>query len=459
MPFLKVRIRRTRFWWHLMLAYISKYRLRISVFILVLASLAFAVYKIIPQISRTNYVSIGYVGSYTLQSIPAQALLLATQPLITVDDTGKPQGALASHWQVTDGGKTYVVFLKDNLKWHDGTQVDAKDISIAIKNVEITALNNKAIQFKLPNAIYSFPLALNKPVFKAKSFYGVGEFRITGITQVSDVVKTISLAPKDKNLPNVDIKFYPTETQAKNALKIGEVKSASVANAKEFENWPNLEVEKKVASDEIVTIFFNLDDPVVGGKDTSTRQALSYAVNKSEFDGVAATGPISPKSWAYNDQVKRYEYNTARAKELIAKVSSPNSKITLSYTPSLETVAKSIKKDWQAVGFDVTLKLERGVPKNFQAFLAVNKLSPDPDQYGLWHSSQKNTNITNYKNVKIDKLLEDARSTEDEDARKNLYFDFQRFLVDDSPAAFLYYPYKYQVTYKNITSLIAKLPK
>ncbi|MEX2028417.1 MAG: hypothetical protein WD988_02855, partial [Candidatus Curtissbacteria bacterium] len=139
---------------------------------------------------------------------------------------------------------------------------------------------------------------------------------------------------------------------------------------------------------------------------------------------------------------------------------SPSLKVTLSYTPSLEQVAKSIQKDWQAVGFDVTLKLERGVPKAFQAFLAVNKLSPDPDQYGLWHSSQKGTtNITAYKNVKIDKLLEDARSTEDEDTRKTLYFDFQRFLVDDAPAAFLYYPYKYQVTYKNIQPLIAKLPK
>ncbi|MDO8487022.1 MAG: ABC transporter substrate-binding protein [Candidatus Curtissbacteria bacterium] len=455
---LKVKLRRIRFWWHLGSAYVSRYRLRILISMLVLGAVVFGAYKIIPRLSQTNYISMGYVGSYTLETISTQTLLLATQSLTTVDEKDRPVPSLASHWQVTDGGKTYTVFLKDNLKWHDGTQVNANDISIAIKNVQITALNNKSIQFKLPNPIYSFPLALNKPVFKAKSFYGVGEFRIVGIDQIASVVKKISLVPKDKNLPNVDIKFYQTETQALEAVKIGEIKTASVANAKEFENWPNLEVQKKAALDEVVTVFFNNNDPVLSSKDL--RQALNFAVNKSEFDGVGATGPISPKNWAYSEQVKRYDYNTSRAKELISKVNSASLKITLSYMQSLEETAKSIKKDWEAVGFEVALKQEKGVPKNFQAFLTTNRLSPDPDQYGLWHSSQINTtNITNYKNVKIDKLLEDARSTENEDDRKNLYFDFQRFLVDDAPAAFLYHPYKYQVTYKNILPLIAKLPK
>lgn len=455
---LKVKARRIRFWWHLTLAYIAKYKLRILTVLLTTVLLSVGLYQIIPQISPANYINMGYVGSYTLQTIPSQALLLVTQPLITVDENDRPLPALASHLQVSDDGKTYDVFLKDNLKWHDGTPVNAKDITIAIKNVQINAVNNKTIRFQLPNPIYSFPLALNKPVFKKDSFYGVGEFRIVKINEVDGIVKKISLAPKDKNLPSVDIKFYPAESQALEALKIGEVKVATVANASEVEDWPNLDVEKKVSQDEIVTVFFNNEDTVLSSKDL--RQALDFAVNKSEFDGMPATGPISPKSWAYSTQVKRYDYNTARAKELISKVNSPSLKITLSYTPALESVAKSIQKDWQAVGFDVTLKLERGVPKNFQAFLAVNKLSPDPDQYGLWHSSQKDTtNITAYKNVKIDKLLEDARSTKDEDTRKTLYFDFQRFLVDDAPAAFLYYPYKYQVTYKNIQPQVAKLPK
>ncbi|MEX2028081.1 MAG: ABC transporter substrate-binding protein, partial [Candidatus Curtissbacteria bacterium] len=331
---LKVKVRRIRFWWHLTLAYIAKYKLKIGAAIFTILLLALGIYQAVPLISRANYISMGYVGSYTLETIPSQALLLATRPLITVDEADRPLPALASHLQVSDDGKTYDVFLKDNLKWHDGTPVDAKDISIAIKNVQINALNNKTIRFQLPNPIYSFPLALNKPVFKAESFYGVGEFRIVTIDDVDGVVKKISLAPKDKSLPNVDIKFYPTESQALEALKIGEVKTATVANAREVEQWPNLDVEKKVSQDEIVTVFFNNEDPILSSRDL--RQALDFAVNKSEFDGQSATGPISPKNWAYSEQVKRYDYNTARAKELISKAGSPSLKVTLSYTPSLE---------------------------------------------------------------------------------------------------------------------------
>ncbi|OGD95754.1 hypothetical protein A3A48_03240 [Candidatus Curtissbacteria bacterium RIFCSPLOWO2_01_FULL_37_9] len=55
--------------------------------------------------------------------------------------------------------------------------------------------------------------------------------------------------------------------------------------------------------------------------------------------------------------------------------------------------------------------------------------------------------------------MEDARITKDDQERKTLYLDFQKFLVEDAPSTFLYYPYKYEVIYKNIEQLYAKLPK
>jgi peptide/nickel transport system substrate-binding protein len=71
----------------------------------------------------------------------------------------------------------------------------------------------------------------------------------------------------------------------------------------------------------------------------------------------------------------------------------------------------------------------------------------DPDQYMLWHSSQQN-NISNYKNLRIDKLLEDGRQTQDQDQRVKLYEDFQKYLLDDPPATFLYFPYVYDIKRK-----------
>ncbi|MBI3342502.1 ABC transporter substrate-binding protein [Candidatus Curtissbacteria bacterium] len=457
MSLVKTKTRRVKFWWRLTLAYSQKYKWYLVLILIGLVLIGAFISWILPDISEKNTINIGYVGNYTLETLPPEALTLATKTLVAVDNNGRPVPSLASHWTISPDGKTYVIFLKDNLKWHDDTPVNARDITIAINNVEINALNNQAIEFKLPNPISSFLLALDKPVFKSKTFYGTSNYRITHIDQVDDRVTKISLVPSSANLPKVNVKFYPGETQALTALKVGDIKTGTFTSAQEVENWPNLNVNKQADNEKIITIFFNNNDELLSSKDL--RQALIYSINRTEFDGETANSPIAPNNWAYNSAVKKYEYNTGKARELIANAQVKGKTITLSYIPSYRAIAEKVKKDWTAVGINVVLKEESQVPKNYQAFLTINQLSPDPDQYALWHSSQAKTNITGYKNVKIDKLLEDARSTQDEKEREALYADFQRFLVEDAPAAFLYHPFKYQISYKNVQRLLAKLPK
>lgn len=455
MSFISVRVRRVRFWWHLSLAFLLRYQFRIFLgFVLTFVAML-ASFKIWPVISRGNIVTIGYVGNYSLEQIPTTVLGLATQSLISQDSQGKPIPALASHWTVSPDRKTYIVFLRDNLKWHDETSVEAKDISIAITNVEITALNNKTIQFNLPNPISSFPQALDTPVFKTKSFYGTGDFRIVDIDEVDNIVKKITLHPKNKQQPRVEIKFYQSPQQAQNALKIGEIKVLNVASASDFEDWPNLETNKTVDLSEIVTIFYNTSDSLLSSKEL--RQALSHAVNRQTFDGIEAYSPIAATSWVFNQNVKRYDYNVGRAKELFAKTEIKKPEIILTVTPDLVSVAQKIQEDWEVLGIKVKIKEESSVPDNFQALLAISKIPADPDQYSLWHSSQTKTNITKYKNLKVDKLLEDARTLYTEPERKELYLEFQKSLVEDAPVTFLYNPNKYEVIYKNAKDLYSKL--
>lgn len=397
----------------------------------------------------------GYVGSYTIENVPTNILTLATDSLITTDSQGQPEPSLASHWTISEDGKTYIVFLKDNLKWHDTTPVDAKDITIAIENVQITALNNKAIEFRLTTPLVSFPTALDKPVFKANTFYGTGQYRMVNIDSIDGIVKRISLIPKIKDLPKVDIRFYQSEKQLAEALKIGEVKTTTVASANQFQSWPNLSVERTVDYQEIVTVFFNLEDPLLSSKEL--RQALSYSINKTEFDGQLAQSPISPQSWAHTTDTKRYDYNTGRAKELLAKSQVVDKKLKISATSDLVAVAASVQKDWQELGFEVEVEEVTEIPQNFQVLIATEKLPKDPDQYSLWHSTQNETNLTKVKDVRIDKVLEDARTSGDQKQRKELYADFQRTLTELVPAVFLYHPYKYKVVYNNLKPLVEKL--
>jgi len=85
------------------------------------------------------------------------------------------------------------------------------------------------------------------------------------------------------------------------------------------------------------------------------------------------------------------------------------------------------------------------LPTDYQIFLGDFSIPKDPDQYTLWHSEGPD-NITHYKDLRIDKLLEDGRKTIDVNQRKSIYDDFQKFLLEDAPAVFLYYPNEYTIT-------------
>jgi peptide/nickel transport system substrate-binding protein len=115
--------------------------------------------------------------------------------------------------------------------------------------------------------------------------------------------------------------------------------------------------------------------------------------------------------------------------------------------PRYKALAEQIKLLWEKIGVKVNIEIVDALPTSFQVFLGEFNVTKDPDQYALWHSSQINLdNITNYKNLRIDKLLEDGRQTDDINERKKIYSDFQKYLLDDAPATFLYFPYEYQIT-------------
>ena len=75
-----------------------------------------------------------------------------------------------------------------------------------------------------------------------------------------------------------------------------------------------------------------------------------------------------------------------------------------------------------------------------------------PDPYFFWHSSQKldpglNLAVLNHKDV--DATLDQLRLEHDQEKRRALYGDFQKFLAEDVPAIFLYSPsYVYVMTTK-----------
>jgi len=79
--------------------------------------------------------------------------------------------------------------------------------------------------------------------------------------------------------------------------------------------------------------------------------------------------------------------------------------------------------------------------RNFDATILGWSISPDPDQYDIWHSSKTKEaefNFISYKNEEVDRLLEEGRRNFDREIRKKAYFRLQEILAEDQPYCFLY---------------------
>ncbi len=127
---------------------------------------------------------------------------------------------------------------------------------------------------------------------------------------------------------------------------------------------------------------------------------------------------------------------------------------------TFKKIAEILKEQWKKIGVELEIQtysisdLESDFIKtrDYEMILIGEMLGAIPDPYPFWHSLQKRDpglNLSLYQNTKVDKLLEEARETLDEDIRKEKYEEFQEILIADAPVIFLYIPdYTYLVSLK-----------
>lgn len=397
-----------------------------------------------PLIFETPAEKIGISGKYTPDSLPSFVLNDIGEGLTKIDKDGSAVPALATSWEAAESGRVWTFHLAKDRKWQDGTKVTADTVKYNFQDVEIKVVDQNTIRFTLKAPFSPFPIVVSRPAFK-KGLLGTGKWKVTNLSLAGGYVEKLSL--DDGKSSQKIYKFYPTEERTKLAYKLGEVNTLSdLIDPKPFNTWTNIKLEQEVSQNRFVAVFFNTQEGILSNK--SVRQALSYAIDKSAL-GDRAFGPVSTLSWAYNPQVKAYDYDKARAKEIIDGLTSDEKKglnITLSTPPVLLEDAEKIQKNWQDIGVKTNIQVVPIKPDNYQAYLIIHDIPSDPDQYTMWHSTQEATNLSKYKSPRIDKLLEDGRIELNSDNRKKIYLDFQRFLLEDAPAVFLYHPISYSIT-------------
>lgn len=395
-----------------------------------------------PVLWGRNIERIGVTGRYSPDELPNNISSQISDGLTKLSKDGIVEPDLASSWETPDKGKTWIFHLRSDVYWQDGKKVTSDTISYQFSDVDVNKPDDKTIIFTLQEPFSPFPSVVSKPVFK-KGFLGTGTWSVTKANLVGSYIQSLELR-NDKKDRKV-YKFYPTEERTKLAFKLGEVDEVTgLFNPSPFDSWETVNLKTEVDTGQIVTLFFNTQDQFL--KEKTLRQALNYAINKQNLSQNRAISSIPSDSWAYNPQVKRYDYSLDRAKELLGN--GDGTELKLVSSPVLLSVAEKIAKDWDAVGIKTVVQVSSVIPTDYQAYLAILDVPKDPDQYAIWHSTQGATNISNFQNPRIDKLLEDGRTQLDLEERRKIYLDFQRFLVEELPAAFLYHPTTYKVVRK-----------
>ncbi len=218
--------------------------------------------------------------------------------------------------------------------------------------------------------------------------------------------------------------------------------------------------------------------------DPRVREAIAYAIDRQELvDGVllglgeVIATPYKPGTYWVNKNIKPRPYSLDKAKELLNKAGWMDSDgdgildkdgrplsftiLTNNGNRQRADSATIIQQRLKQAGIEVKVRLvewsafiENFINKrNFEAVILGWALSPEPDQYSIWHSSQtaeRQFNFLSYSNPRVDKALIEATRTFDMAERKRLYDLVQEEIHKDVPIVFLYAPYSLPVIHKRV---------
>lgn len=428
---------------------------------MMLLSFFISFFIIISLISVTPYLDkvffskkqvIGMIGNYTIDTLPEDILKKISHGLVFTNEKGESIPALSSSWEMLKGGKEFRFHLKPGLTWDDGKEFSAKDLNYNFRDVEVKVVDSGTVHLTLKKALPIMPTYLTKPIIRYPLHGVIGLYKVDQIKSSHGAITELHLSPNKKDLPPLIYKFYDSESKLVSAYKAGSINEMMISKksiADTFKDWRNTTITRGVDYNIALTLFYNMRNPLFAEKEV--RQAIALGVPRDKFAefGEVANSPISPASWAYNTDLKKPLYDLDQSNKILAKyVKDASAEARLEFVTYYDYLnsATDIEENLNKSGLKTNLTLSNFQnPDKFDLLLAFWRIPQDPDQYFYWHSTQAVGNISNYRNVRIDKLLEDGRNTLSTEERKTHYLQFQKILMDDQPAVFIYYPYTYTI--------------
>jgi peptide/nickel transport system substrate-binding protein len=431
---------------------------------------------------------------------------LVFEKFVYINTNGKPTSGIAKEWSGSSDGLIYTFTIDEGLYWQDGTSVTIDDIlytfntaislasddsvGAALVGVNITKLDEKSLQFTLTEAnptffeaisIYIVPKSiLSKIDLKDmrnafdETVIGSGKYKVEKTEQNAVYLVDNQYDNYYPSLKKIVLRVYPDFASLETAMRVGDIDALGSWNSEALsfmQEYSSFGVLTKSEEFRNRILFLNIRKDNL--KDKNIRMALNYLfdinslLQDAHIEGEVMQGPYPKSSWAFNNQISYFSYDSVKAAELLTTggytknaetgyFESKEGKIlsfTLSYLDNdmnnrlVEAIVarmdeegiviKPNKQDYNQISQQTI------VTRDFEILLYEIETTVDPDQYNLWHSLKVNDpylNLSGYQYERVDILLEDARKTTNEATRKAKYFQFQKYLMADAPVIFLYHP-------------------
>lgn len=357
---------------------------------------------------------------------------------------------------------------------------DAMTVRITLKTVDAAFLANMAMDFaSIHSAEYAESLQkagrgndLNsKPV-------GTGPFVFKRYEKDAQIRYT-AFADYWAGKAKIDNLIYAISTDSAvraQKLKAGECHVSSFpkpAEAEVMKKDPKIELHKLNG---LNVGYLTLNVKHKPFDNLLVRQAINMAINKKSLvdavyqgAGAPAVNPIPPTIWGYNKSIKDYEYNPAKARELLAKAGFPNGfetklwalPVQRPYNPNGQQAAELVQADLAKIGIKATIVkyewaeyLKRGkAGESDIGMFGWNGDNGDPDNFVgnlLSCAAVGGSNYGQWCNTEFDALIKKAKQTTAQAERVKLYEKAQEVFRREAPWVPMAHSVVYQPTLKTV---------
>jgi peptide/nickel transport system substrate-binding protein len=421
------------------------------------------------------------------------------------------EGELAESWEISADGKIITFVLKKGIKWHDGHPLTAHDVDFTLRTFldpkvktayrsnYVDIVKAKAIDDVTFKVWYKKPFApslekmggmpiLPKHLLKGRDInttddfnfrpVGSGPYKFVSWKRAESVILQANPEYFEgrpylnrvvyRVIPDMSVQFLELQNGGLDMMGLTPNQYTGEADTKEF----NFNYNKyKYTANQYTYLGFNMNKKIF--KNKNFREAIDISVDKEalvkgvlEGLGSVSTGPYTPRSWAYNPEVKARKFDQLRARELFVAAGYRYAKdgkllkdgkqveftiLTNQGNRNREQTATILQSQLKEVGIKVNIRIiawstflsEFVNKRKFDAVLLGWSLARDPDLYSIWHSSKTGEhefNFVSYKNAEVDKLLVKGRSTFNRDKRQQIYYRVHEIISDELPYIFLYVP-------------------